>query len=139
MELTDFTRTLEGMSAIDIRVVAAGLDACTKSPADEVETWQAIIVVDRELRRCRRTREAAAASIRASRAVLLAAEHAEMELPDQDVTRVARAAADVARGLVVEGEIDPHVRGVIQLWASLFHGSCRPYPAGPHFRFVPAA
>jgi len=120
MELSEFTRALEDLSENDIHAVAAGLVAFTQSAADEVAAWTAILTVDRELRRCRRTREAASASCRASRAVQLAAEHAHMALPDDDVTRVARAAADIARGLIVVDEITPSVTRLLESWEQLF-------------------
>jgi hypothetical protein len=120
MELQEFTAALEGMSANDIHAVSAGLVAFTQSAADEVATWNAILTVDRELRRCRRTREAASASCRAARAVQAAATHAHIPLPDDDVTRVARAAGDIVRGLIVLSEITPQVVHLLESWQVLF-------------------
>lgn len=131
MELSEFTRALEGMSAGDIHAVAAGLEAFTQSANDEVATWQAILCVDRALRRARRTREAACAAQRAARAVQCAATHAAMALPDDDVTRVARAASDVARGLLIHDELAPAAAGVIDSWQCLLASSGAALTIGP--------
>lgn len=126
MELGEFTRTLESMTPTALHAVAAGLDAYTQSTAQEVATWHAIFAVDRELRRARRTREAAVAAQRAQRAVLQAAEKAGVALPDDEVTRVARAAADVARGLLVGASLEDRARQLLEAWATLYVDVPRP-------------
>src|SRR5437660_8628934 len=100
MDLSSFTGGLSKLSQSDIRLVAKCVDATTRTPEDEVAWWRATIVVDRILKRTGRSRLAAAASQSAADAVKQAAGTAGIALPDTDVTKVARAAACVARALV---------------------------------------
>ena len=92
-----FTASLKAMSAEELRRVAASLDA--EQICDEVDWWRATIAIDKVLRRTRCTRRAARAAADAAHAVQDAADRAGIHLPDAEVTRVARAAAEVARGL----------------------------------------
>ena len=103
MELEQFIETLEGLTATDLMAIASDLDAAYASAAGEVAWWQATVEIERVLRRRHCGREATAAAHRASVAVQAAAALAGVELPDVRVTVVARAAADVARGLVAGG------------------------------------
>jgi hypothetical protein len=84
------------MSADDLHRVAASLDA--EQICDEVDWWRATIAIDNLLRRTRCTRRAARAATDAAHAVQEAAGRAGFVLPDAEVTRVARAAAEVGAG-----------------------------------------
>lgn len=105
MDLAGFTEALRRLSAEDIRICAAGLDAQETSVADEVMQWQAELTIGRLLH-SRSTRAEAqranAAAHRTARLVVDVARRRGMELPDSDVTRVARAAAGIARGLSLQ-------------------------------------
>jgi hypothetical protein len=101
MDLAGFTETLRRLSADDIRRRAARLEAQEVSVADEVAQWQAELTIDRLLHsRCTRAeaQRANAAAHRTARLVVEVAGRRGIELPDSDVTRVARAAAGIARG-----------------------------------------
>ena len=74
--------------------------ACT-STADEIANTRAMLMIEQTLRRTRRLHDAAMASLAAATKVQQVAERAHVDLPDDDVTRVARAAAQIARGMVV--------------------------------------
>jgi hypothetical protein len=105
MDLAGFTETLRRLSADDIRRRAARLEAQEVSVADEVAQWQAELTIDRLLHsRCTRAeaQRANAAAHRTARLVVEVAGRRGIELPDSDVTRVARAAAGIARGLSLE-------------------------------------
>jgi hypothetical protein len=106
VQLESFIEALERLTAPQLRAVADQLDAAYASAAGEVAWWQATVDIERAVRRQHCGRHATVAAHRASLAVLAAARSADMELPDGRVTLVARAAADVARGLVA-GEGDP--------------------------------
>ena len=105
------------MTADDIRLVAKSLD--TESLADEVDWWRATIAIDRAIRHARGTRLAARAAVDASEVVQERAEHAGFTLPDTTVTRVARAAAEVARGLSAGSATQPFVRMLLEPWAAV--------------------
>ena len=117
-EAARFTDALRHLSGDEIRQVAASLgsDALT----DEVDWWRATIAIDKVLRHSRCTRQAAHAASEAAHAVQHAAEHEGFTLPDADVTRVARAAADMARGLVAGTPARPVVRLIAEHWAPIF-------------------
>ena len=86
--------------------------------ADEYpyDAWHATIAIDRALRHSHRTRHAARAAWDAAQIVQRAAETNEMHLPDDDVTHVARAAAEVARGLTAGDDCVVEVSQLLQHW-----------------------
>jgi len=112
-----FTAALRAMSADDLHQVAASLDA--EQICDEVDWWRATIAIDKLLRRTHGSRRAAHAATDASKAVQEAACRAGIPLPDAEVTRVARAAADVARGLAAGSPARPVVGLLLEHWEAL--------------------
>ncbi|HEY4409086.1 MAG TPA: hypothetical protein VGO87_04340 [Acidimicrobiia bacterium] len=120
MDLASFTEALRRLSAEDIRTCAAGLGAQEASVADEVVQWQAELTVCRLLHsRCTRaeTQRANAAAHRTARLVVDTARRRGMELPDSDVTCVARAAAGVARGLSLPALPGQFLELILARWA----------------------
>jgi hypothetical protein len=115
VDLSAFVAALDRLTADDIRLVAKSLD--TDSLADEVDWWRATIAIDRAVRHARVTRHAARAAARAAEVVQARATQAGVPLPDDDVTRVARAAAEIARGLTAGPATQPMVRLLCEPWA----------------------
>jgi hypothetical protein len=115
VQLDEFVAALDVLTADDIHLVAKSLDL--ESLADEVDWWRATIAIDRAVRHARCTRVAACAASRAGETVQASARRSGLRLPDADVTRVARAAADVARGLAVGPSTQPIVRLLLEAWA----------------------
>lgn len=115
---SQFCVAVRGLSGADLEKVALALDS--DALCDEVDWWRATIAIDRVVRHGRRTRQAARAAQDAQRAVEDAAIRAGIGLPDRDVTRVARAAADVARGLAAGPPARPVVRLLLEYWAPVF-------------------
>lgn len=106
---------LETLTAADLRRVASALEL--DSLADEVDWWRATIAIDRAVRRARCSRAAAQAAARAAEAVQASATRAGFHLPDAQVTRVARAAAEVARGLAAGPGAAPFARLLLEPWS----------------------
>jgi hypothetical protein len=119
MELAELTGTLAEMTADDLRIVAKSLAVRHQSAGDEVDSWHAVVHIDEVLRRTGRSRQAAHAAYAAAQAVLAAAASSSMVLPDPEVTRIARAAALVARGIVAGTEADADVRWLLLQWPGL--------------------
>ena len=119
MEIQEFTAALGRMSAADLHEVAAVLHAHTGSAGEEVDAWRVTITIDKALRRAHLTRVAARAASSASHAVLHAAESQGISLPDDDVTYVARAAAEVARGMIAGPEAEVEVKTLLVNWTPL--------------------
>ena len=115
MELDQFLAAVETMSAGDLKAVALSVE--NDSVTDEVDWWRATIAIDRAIRQARCSRQAATAATRAVEAVQTSAAHCGRPLPDASVTRVARAAAEVARGLVVGTAAAPIVRLLLEPWS----------------------
>jgi hypothetical protein len=101
MDVVAFGRALSELTVDDIRSIAQDLAAASMSPADEVAVTRAVLVIEQALRRTHRLPNAAAAALTATTAVQDVAHRVRVTLPDRDVTRVARAAAQLARGLVL--------------------------------------
>lgn len=117
-ETERFVTALGGLTGPDLEKVALSLGS--DALCDEVDWWRATIAIDRVVRHARRTCHAAQAARNAKRAVVDAAANADFALPDHDVTRVAHAAADVARGLAAGPAARPVVRLLLEYWAPVF-------------------
>ena len=116
METTvpEFLGALRAMTAHDVHRIAASLHSETLT--DEVDWWRATIAIDKVLRHGRCSRQAARAASDAVVAVQESAARDGIALPDAEVTRVARAAADVARGLAAGPAARPIVRLLLEHW-----------------------
>jgi len=114
MTPTDFTGALRTLSIADIRDISASMAHDTVG--DEVDAWRITIAIDRALRHSHRTRTAAHAAYAAAQAVQAAATADGVALPDAEVTQVARAAAEVARGLVAGDEVASEVSRLLLHW-----------------------
>jgi len=117
VDLPQFLAALDRLTAADIHLVAKSLDS--ESLADEVDWWRATIAIDRAIRHARITRHAARAAAQAAELVQDRAEQGGIVLPDDDVTRVARAAAEIARGLTAGPATQPIVLLLFEPWASV--------------------
>jgi hypothetical protein len=118
MDLTELHAALKQLSTDDIHHVARSLASDTAG--DEVDAWHATIAIDRALRHSHRTRHAARAAWDTAQIVQGAAEANGMELPDVDVTHVARAAAEIARGITAGDECAFEVHRLLQHWFPVF-------------------
>jgi hypothetical protein len=114
MDLTEFHAALKQLTADDIRRVAASLASDTAG--DEVDAWHATIAIDRALRHTHRSRHAGRAAWDAAQTVQHVAEADGMQLPDVDVTQVARAAAEIARGMTAGDDCASEVHQLLQHW-----------------------
>ena len=117
MEVTAFIGLLHDLTPGDIHRVSSSLSS--ESLTDEVDWWRATIAIDKVLRHSRCTRRAARVATEAAHAVQGAAIRGGMALPDPEVTRVARAAAEVARGLEAGRAARPIVRLLLEHWAPI--------------------
>ncbi len=116
MANSEFTEALRKLTPDDVYTIARSLESDTAG--DEVDAWRATIAIDRALRHSHRTREAAHAAWDAAQTVQRTMTAQGMALPDPDVTHVARAAAEVARGLVAEG-VESEVSRLLMHWFPL--------------------
>jgi hypothetical protein len=115
VQLDGFLAALAELSTDDLDRVARALDA--ETVADEVDWWRATIAIDRAIRHARRTRQAARAATRATELVVRCGEAGGRGPIDPVVARVARAAADVARGLAAGPATAPIARLLLEPWA----------------------
>jgi hypothetical protein len=109
-----FVGVLRSLDADGLERVGARLDSDLL--CDEVDWWRATIAIDKVVRHARKGRQAAQAAADAAGAVQDAAQRAGIALPDAGVTRVARAAADVARGLAAGPPAQPVTRILLEVW-----------------------
>lgn len=98
--LGPFLDYLRHMTPQQLVAMARHLEQARATPVNDLDWWRATAAVATHLRRLRRTRAAAIASMRASDAVLAAPGAADV--PHDQVVRVARAAGDVGRALVAD-------------------------------------
>jgi hypothetical protein len=120
MDVGEFSRALERLTAEDVHRIAATLTTNhSDSAADEVEAWRVTLTIDRVLRRTHRTRLAARAASSITHTVLQIAAAQGIRLPDEEVTHVARAAAEVARGLVAGDDVRAEVGTLLVDWSPL--------------------
>jgi len=121
VDVVVFGIALGELSIGDVRSIAFDLSRANASTADEIETTRAVLTIEQSLRRTHRMPNAAAAALAAATTVQEVALHARVELPDHDVTRVARAAAQLARGLVATSGpgVDEALRCLGRSWHRL--------------------
>jgi len=91
MAITEFNEALGRLTKDDVHCIARSLES--ETAGDEVDAWRATV-----------QRAAAAQGI---------------PLPDPDVTHVARAAAEVARGLVAADGVESEVSRLLVHWFPL--------------------
>ena len=120
MDLNGYLDALLDLTADDLRCVA--LSVSNDSVTDEVDWWRATIAIDRAIRHSRCSRQAARAATQAAHRVQSVAAREGFLLPDADVTRVARAAAEVARALVAGPSAQPVARMLLEHWTPLAAG-----------------
>jgi hypothetical protein len=113
----EFIGVLHTMTGDDLHRVAASLDS--DAICDEVDWWRATIAIDKVLRHQHCTRRAARAATDAAHAVQDAANRAGIPLPDAQITRVARAAAEIARGLAAGASARPVVGMLLEYWGEI--------------------
>ena len=124
MDVGEFSRALERLTAEDVHRIAATLtNNHSDNAADEVEAWRVTLTIDRVLRRTHRTRLAARAASSITHTVLQIAAAQGIRLPDEEVTHVARAAAEVARGLVAGDDVRAEVGTLLVDWSPLVGAS----------------
>jgi hypothetical protein len=116
-----FGHALGELGIEDIRGIASDLVAANASTADEIASTRAVLVIEQSLRRAHRLPNAAAAALAAATTVQEVALKAHVDLPDPEVTRVARAAAQLARGLVANDGpgVDDALRCLVRGWQRL--------------------
>ena len=102
MTLEEFLMTLRRLTAEAIVAAAADLEEQAASAAGEVAWWRATVEIDRLLRLHHAGRMAGLAARQAATAVTARAAASGLEHDDPRVTAVARAAAEVARGLAAQ-------------------------------------
>lgn len=108
VDSSDFTESLLTLRLIEIRAIASDLESLVESPADEISLTRAVLAIESAVREQACGTFAAVAAQQASDTVVRAAERSGVEMPDMDVARVARAAAQIARGLVVGESVRAH-------------------------------
>jgi hypothetical protein len=120
MDVGEFSRALERLTAEDVHRIAATLtNNHSDNAADEVEAWRVTLTIDRVLRRTHRTRRAARAASSITHTVLQIAAAQGIRLPDEEVTHVARAAAEVARGLIAGDDVRAEVGTLLVDWSPI--------------------
>ena len=100
VDVVAFGRAVSDLTVDDIRKISFDLSSAVSSTADEIAMTRAVLVIEQTLRRTHRLHNAATAALAVVTAVQDVAHRARVQLPDPDVTRVARAAAQLARGMV---------------------------------------
>jgi len=119
MDARGFTEALTRMPRATIESVAAAIELHFATAEGEVSWWKAHLGIHEVLKSQGALRQAASAAHHASDAVLRAASAAGMEMPSELVTRVAREAQEVARGLIAGHAARPCVTYLLESWTPL--------------------
>jgi hypothetical protein len=117
MTETELEAALRTLTLDDLRRIGTALAA--GSVGDEVDAWRATMAIDRTLRCTHRTRRAAHAARDAAQAVQHAAQSSGVPLPDPVVTCVARAASELARGIVAGPAVEREMLQLLSHWVPL--------------------
>jgi hypothetical protein len=119
MDLTRFMDSVLHLSMHDVRRCSAALATEETPVIDQVVQWRLELALDRVVRKhCTRAEahRATTAGHRAAQAVVEVARRSGTALPDCDVTRVARAAGQIARGLALDGLTRSFVQPLVGRW-----------------------
>jgi hypothetical protein len=119
MDAREFTEALTQMPRATIESVASAIELHFSTVEGEVGWWKAHLAIHDVLKAQGGLRLAAAAAHQASEAVLRAAANAGLALPNELVTRVAREAQEIARGLAAGGAAENPVAYLLESWAPL--------------------
>ncbi|HZQ58988.1 MAG TPA: hypothetical protein VFA84_13185 [Acidimicrobiales bacterium] len=119
MTSEEFLTILRSLTADMILAASVDLEEHAASAAGEVAWWRATVEIDRLLRLNRSGRVAARVASQAAATVATAAVAAGLDRADPRVMSVARAAADVARGLAAQSSaVDDLLAGCRHLVAA---------------------
>jgi hypothetical protein len=120
VDIPAFERALSELTLDDIRSIARDLSDSISTTADEIAATRAVLTIEHTLKRTHRLHFAAAVSVHAATTVQDVASRAHIELPDADVTRVARSAAQLVRGLIAVGPgVDEALQVLARGWTHL--------------------
>jgi hypothetical protein len=119
MDAREFTEALTRMPRTTIESVAAAIELHFATAEGEVSWWKAHLWIHDVLKAQGSLRQAASAAHHASDAVLRAAATAGLPLPSELVTRVAREAQEVARGLIAGAPAAVAVAYLMESWTPL--------------------
>ena len=120
MDTRAFTECLRRLGHEEIERAAARLCEERATAAGEVTWWEDTLMIQGILRTHRASRHAARHAHDACTAVQRAAQASGFELPDEVVTAVARAAAEVARALVAEAVAGDGAIAVVDRMMAVF-------------------
>ena len=129
MDVASFRDSLRRLSADDIRRCAARLLPDEQCVSDQVTQWRAELAIDRLIRRhCTRAeaQRATAAAQRTARVVVEVARQRGMSVPDGDVSRVARTAGQIARGLALGALAGPFLSPLLTQFDAALQSAASP-------------
>lgn len=120
MNVDEFTNWVGTLTRCDLERIAEALRAELDSADGEVSWWRATVTVSSSLRRNRCSRQAGMAAHHVTTAVRSAAERVGLLDDDRDaVTMLARAASEVARGLVAGADAGWSLDALIAPWRTV--------------------
>jgi hypothetical protein len=115
----DFELALDSLTMADIKAIAAELDAAYATPAEEIAATRSALAIEHAIRRSHRQVEVALAARMIGAIVQAAARRERVRLPDDAVTRVARAAGQYARALVAGDDVAAETADLGRRWQQL--------------------
>ena len=117
MDAAEFAARLAALSRTDICEIAKAIQHQLGTAEGEVSWWKATIAIDASLKRQRHSRVAGRAAWIAAHSIQDAAEREGLLPAEKDlVTLVARAASDVARGIVAGGPAAVQLASLLHVW-----------------------
>ncbi len=122
MDAREFTEALLCLGRDDIEMIADNIGTHFATAEGEVFWWRAHLAIHEALKSQGTLRAAGSAAHQAADAVLRAATRAGLELPSELVTRVAREAQEVVRGLVAGTSVTPSMAYLLESWVPVMEG-----------------
>src|SRR6202008_4837882 len=119
MQFVELEHALGNLKMADIKSIAAALELAYATPAEEIAAPPTPLAIDHALRRSHRQVEAALAARNIGAVVQDVARRERVKLPDDAVTRVARAAGQYARALVAGDEVAHETGALGRRWQHL--------------------
>lgn len=123
MDAREFTEALLCLGRDDIESIADNIETHFATAEGEVFWWRAHLAIHEALKSQGTLRAAGTAAHQAADAVLRAATRAGLDLPSDLVTRVAREAQEVVRGLVAGSSTTPSMSYLLESWEPVIAGA----------------
>lgn len=120
MELAEFLGAINRLTGRDLERINAAMVARSKIQGDEIDAWNVTVTIENAIRTQRLSVRAGNAAHQAADALRHIATKAGWKTDDERTVRTARAAAEIARGIVAGLDAEVAVKSLMVAFEASF-------------------